>query len=295
MSAPPKIVHLDGELIPAEDARISPFDRGFIFGDAIYEGLRATGGHVIAADRHARRMAEGLRACRIRADEAGFNPATLGFLSRRLLQANDLDEAFVYWQVSRGTPTPEQPWRGRVPAEIMRPTVLGVAVPERAVESYTTPPSRTAVTRPDTRWTRGLIKSTSLLGNVLASIEAQEAGADDAILVRDGLVAEATSSNVFLALGERIVTPSLDAVPILAGVTRDLILDADPAIEQRAVAESELREADEIMLVGTRTMVTSVVGLDGRPVGGGIPGPRAAMMLAMLLDAIRADVHSSHA
>jgi D-alanine transaminase len=291
MNEKPNIVHLNGELLPASAARVSPFDRGFIFGDAIYEGLRATERRVIAPDRHAARMAQGLDACRI----SGFDPASLGALSRELLDANDLDEAFIYWQVSRGTPRPDQLWRGRVPEPDLMPTVFGVAVPERPVASYDQPPTRTAIVLPDARWHNGHIKSTSLLGNVLASMDAADAGAEDAILVRDGLVGEATASNLFLALGRRVVTPSLGSISILAGVTRDLILDADPTIEQRPVTLDELRNADEVILAGTRTMVTSVVALDGRQVGDGRPGPRARALLGALLDAIRADIHSPHA
>lgn len=285
------IIHLNGKLIPASDARISPFDRGFIFGDAIYEGLRATQRHVIAVDRHARRMGQGLAAARIHC----FDPARLEQLSRDLLDANKLDEAFIYWQVTRGTPGPDQPWRERVPAGAMTPTVLGVAVPETPIAECTAPCPRACVVQEDTRWLRGAVKSTSLLGNVLSSIEAAEAGTDDAILVRDGLVAEATASNVFLSVRGRIVTPSLDSVPILAGVTRDLILDRDPAIERRPVTREELLGAEEVMLVGTRTMVCSVVSLDGAPVGDGSPGPRAHALLRTLLDAIRDDVHLAHA
>lgn len=291
MNEAPNIVHVNGELLPAQDARISPFDRGFIFGDAIYEGLRATERRVIAAERHAARMAQGLDACRV----TGFDTASLPSLSRQLLDANDLDEAFIYWQVSRGAPRPDQLWRGRVPDAGLAPTVFGVAVPERPVAAYTEPPTRTAVVLPDTRWLNGHIKSTSLLGNVLTSIAADEAGAQDAILIRGDLVGEATASNVFLALGDRLVTPSLDSVPILAGVTRDLILEADPSIEERPVTLDELRRAEEIMLAGTRTMVTSVISLDGRPVGAGAPGPRAHTLLRTLVDAIRDDVHSPHA
>lgn len=284
------IVHLNGKLVPGRDARISPFDRGFIFGDGIYEGLRATHRRVIAPDRHAARMAQGLAACRIHS----FDTTCLDDLSRQLLEANDLDEAFIYWQVTRGVPAPDQPWRERVPYGDMAPTVLGVATPETPIAQCTTPQARTCVVRPDTRWLRGTVKSISLLGNVLASIEADEAGADDAILTRGDVVAEATASNLFLALGDRIITPSLDSAPMLAGVTRDLILERDRTVEQRPVTIDELRGADEIMLVGTRTMVCSVIALDGEPVGNGAPGPQAHALLRTLLDAIRADVHLRH-
>jgi D-alanine transaminase len=149
----------------------------------------------------------------------------------------------------------------------------------------------------DTRWLRGQMKSISLLGSVLAAIEADETGADDAILVRDGLVAETTSANVVLAVPRadgttELVTPSLESVPILAGVTRDLLIEAAPrhglTILQRAVYLEELRSATEIMALGTLTMVTSVVKLDGRAVGQGTPGPVARRLMEVLHGAIRA-------
>jgi D-alanine transaminase len=148
----------------------------------------------------------------------------------------------------------------------------------------------------DTRWLRGQMKSISLLGSVLAAVEADEAGADDAILVRDSLLAETTSANVILALPGRdgsteLVTPSLDSVPILAGVTRDLLIEAAPAhgleIVERAIHLEELARASEVMACGTLTMITSIVHLDGRAVGAGAAGPMARRLMGMLLQAIR--------
>lgn len=281
------IVHFNGSLVPPAGAHVSPFDRGFLFGDGVYEGLRATRGHVIAIDAHVERMRAGLDETRIR----GFDPATLPELTRALLDANNIESAFVYWQVTRGAPRAGDPVRQRVPSP-MAPTVFGFVAPLPPLDEVTSPTLRRATVRPDTRWERGWVKAISLLGGVLAAIEADEAGCDDAVLVRDGLVTEGVATNVFIATGGRIATPSLESAPMLAGVTRRVLLEADPSIAQRPITEAELRAADEIMLVGTTTTVSSVTHLDGRPVGAarpGAPGPASRRLLATLRSAVEAE------
>lgn len=277
------IVHLNGELIPAERAAISPFDRGFVFGDGVYEGLRTFAGRLVAVDRHISRMDGGLAEARIR-----WDASRLGAMSLALAEANHMPDAFVYWQVTRGTPRPGQPVRSRVPTGSMPATVFGFCTPQPELERFATAPTCTASVRQDTRWTRGHLKSTSMLGNVLAAIEAAEQGAHDAVLVRDGLVAEGTCANVVLAVptregGTELVTPSLESVSILAGVTRALLLEDVPQLKERAVRVEELFQATEIMLVGTTAMVTSVVRLDDRPVGTGLPGSVAGRLLGSLV------------
>jgi D-alanine transaminase len=284
------IVHLNGKLVPAAEARVSAFDRGFVFGEGVYEGLRSFRGRIVAMQRHLDRMANGLRECRIEWDPAQMTP-----LTKSLLAANNLPDAFIYWQVTRGAPAPGQPVRTRTPSGPHQPTVLGFCTAQPPIEAYTTPPTVTAVTRPDTRWQRGHLKSISLLGNVLASIEAKEAGAQDAILVRDGLVTEGTATNVILALPRRdgtteLATPSLESVSILAGVTRGLELDYGPGVVSRPVKVEELERASEVMLVGSTSMVTSVVELNGRKVGSGTPGRAAHGLLRSLVETIRAEL-----
>src|SRR5690606_215868 len=232
-----------------------PFDRGFLFGDGLYEGLRAFNGTIYGLDLHARRMREGLAEARI----TGFHVDRLDDLSRDLLRANNLADAFVYWQVTRGAPSPTAATgdlRKRIPgAEIARPTVFGYCVPLPGVDACRAPKEVHAATVRDTRWTRCHIKSISLMGNVLHAIESAEAGEGDAIMLRDGAVTEASSTNIILSVGGRLVTPPVDRGFNLAGVTRDKLLRARPEIEVREVSERDLRDADEIMLAGTLTTV----------------------------------------
>ncbi len=242
---------------------------------------------MVGLGRHLDRMRGSLQGVGI-----GFDPAGLERSTYELLAANRMADAFIYWQVTRGTPGPADPPRTRIPRPGMTPTVFGYCSPQPPLAAFEAPPRRSAVTLEDIRWLMGHIKTTSLLGNVMLTMAADAAGGEDAVFVRGGLVAEGTATNVMLAVrgaGGRteVVTPSLDSVPILAGVTRAILLAAAPGIVERPVWAWELREASEVMLVGTTTMVTSVVRLDGRPVGGGEPGPEAQRLLAALLAAIR--------
>lgn len=282
-------MHLNNRLIPHEEASVSVFDRGFLFGDGVYEGLRSSRGAVIGLDRHGARMRAGLDEARIR----GFDTERLGEICDELLGATGLRDAFIYIQVTRGVPD-DPAARARVPKPGTPPTVFAYATPVTPIERCLAPEARTAALRPDTRWTRGHLKSISLLGGVLAAIEASEAGADDAIMHRDGVITEGTATNVFASIGGRIVTPALKCAPMLAGVTRALLMDADPSIEERPVTVEELRGADEVMLVGTRTMVAWVSKLDGAPIGrGGGPGPQSQRLLDLLRGAIERDIEES--
>jgi len=286
-------VYLDGEILPREHAKISPFDRGFLFGDGVYEGLRAFGGRVFALDEHADRLAAGIRACRI----GGFDPGELGAICRRVLEANELADAFIYVQVSRGTPGPGMPVRERLGGRGMRPTVFAYAEPAPAAAAYERPGELSVATRRDVRWELGWVKGVSLLGNVMAAYEACEAGAEDAILVRGwpdgtGLVSEGLATNTFLSINGRVVTPSLNSVPMLEGVTRRILVDElGREIEERPVTLAELGRADEIALVGTRTMVARVSRLDDVTMG---DVGMSRRLLELLKERIAATLHSQH-
>ena len=280
------IVHLNGQLIPARDAHISPFDRGFVFGDGVYEGLRSfrVDGRrrVVGMDMHIERLAASLDETRI-----PFDAETIGPMTDALLDANQLDEAFVYWQVTRGAPGDEGPRRPRAPHEPMAPTVFGYVERAPPLSAFSAPKTKSMITLEDTRWRLGHIKSTSLMASAMMAIEAHGRGADDALLVRDGLVSEATTSNVFVVTRDgSLVTPRLDDPPILAGVTRRLLLMLAPDARETRVPSHLLREAREVILAGTSTMVLSVVSLDGGPVGSGAPGPVAGRLLDALVEHI---------
>jgi D-alanine transaminase len=285
------IIHLNGQLLSREHARIDPFDRGFLFGDGVYEGLRTFRGRTVAMDRHIRRLRDGLREAGIRWDADRMERMTA-----ELVNANNTPDAFVYWQITRGSPPEGQPVRSRVPTAPMQPTVFGYCSSQPPIEHYLTNiPTLTASIVPDTRWQRGHLKSISLLGNILAAFDAAAGKSQDAILVRDGLLTEGSATNIILALPgpgrkTQLVTPSLDSVSILGGITRELLVDFIPGLATRAVREEELHQATEIMLVGTTSMVTSVTHLGGRPLNNGQPGPLAKALLRDLLAIINAEL-----
>lgn len=295
------IVHLNGKLVPASHASISPFDRGFIFGEGVYEGLRSitwdrspAGARVIAPRLHAQRMQKALNAAAIRFDASNLEELTL-----ELLAANDLREAFIYWQVTSGTPSPNDPPRHRVPPTSITPTVLGYCSPLPALSSITAPMEKRVITARDPRWEMGWLKSTSLMGNVLVAKAAAKRGCDEAILIRGGdasgrggLVAEGLATNVVLVLpvpydGIEIVTPALSSAPMLRGVTRDILLNLAPEIRERPVHEIEVRTAMEVMLIGTSSLVTAVTSVDDTTVGSGKPGPMTIELFNRLVTCYR--------
>jgi D-alanine transaminase len=279
------ILYCNDEWVAPHEARVSVFDRGFLFGDGVYEGLRAFDGVIVDIERHIRRMTSGLAELRI----TGFDPQRLHGLSGEILRRNGLHDAFVYWQITRGAPATGEAVRTRLPAWQSRPTLMGFAIPSKPLSAHTEPATTDAATVEDTRWTRLHVKSIALSANIVGAIEAQERGAGEAIFVRDGLVSEATASNVFAVIDGQVVTPELGSPPMLEGVTRALVLGADPSIIVRPLRIAELRRADEVMLVGSTAMVTSVTTLDDAPVGDGGIGPHARRLLGLLVDAIRAD------
>jgi len=292
------LVYLNGRILPRDQARIDPFDRGFLFGDGLYEGLRAFDGYIVGMDLHVQRLRYGLAEAKLEWD-AGELPG----ICRKLLDATGLPDAFVYVHVTRGTPLPGHPVRARIPAAATPPTVFGFATATPGLSAYPPVPTKSAAVLDDRRWLRGRVKSISLMGSVLSAAEAHAHGEEDAVLVRETaqgrLAAESTSANLII-VNERgeLVTPSLEGVPILAGVTRDLILraaqQAKLAISVRDVPEAELRSAREVMLCGTLTMVTSITRLDGRRVGDGHAGPRAQELLRLLIAEIQREAGATH-
>jgi D-alanine transaminase len=294
------IVHLNGQLLPADQARISPLDRGFIFGDGIYEGLRSIpdqrGGRdtrIIGWRQHVDRMNNGLREAAIDFDAAALEQPT-----HDLLKANSLTDAFIYWQVTSGTPRPTDPPRSRVKPRGLPPTVFGYCTPQPPLESITTPPTKKVITCRDIRWEMGHIKSISLFGNVWATRKADQAGAEEVIFIRGGdengrggLVTEGLATNLVFSFTRNgkteIATPSLESAPMLHGVTRMILTKILPEIVERPIHAEEVAQAGEIMLIGTTTLVTSIVSINGRAVRDGKPGPVAQRLLGLLLDAIR--------
>lgn len=264
-------VYLNGTFLPADEARISPLDRGFLFADGIYEVIPVYGGELFRVDAHLARLERSLNAVQI------TNPRTRPqwqTLFTELVERNGGGNQALYLQITRGASS------GRdhgFPPEALEPTVLLMSLPVSApaADAPETATGVAAITRDDIRWARCDIKSISLLPNILLRQQAVEAGASEAILVRDGFVTEGSASNVFVVGDDGIATPPRSHA-ILGGITRDLVLELCaqhglPASE-REIPETELRQAHEIWLTSSTKEVVPVVQLNGAPVGNGTPG-----------------------
>ncbi len=279
MAAPAGIAWLDGRFLPLAEARISPLDRGFLFGDAVYEVLPVYGGRVFLLGPHLARLERSLAALGI---QNPFDPEGWQRLIGGLIAKNGGGDLLLYLQVSRGM----EPERSHVPRG-STPTVFAFAS-ATPPPPFAPPPGIAAVTAEDTRWARCDIKSTALLANVLHKWRAAEAGAVEALLLRDGQLTEGASSSVHAVVDDALLTPPLSDA-LLPGTTRELLLELArrSGLESRIepISEAQLRSASEIMVASAGGGVRAVTALDGRPVGSGQPGPAFLRLFAALVAA----------
>lgn len=266
---PLPLVWLDGRLLPLEEARISPLDRGFLFGDGAYEVLPVYGGRAYRFDAHMERLDRSLAEIRMAPPHARAEWLSI---FGKLVHGNGGGDQLLYVQVTRGV----EAERFHVPQPAGRPTVFACVqklpvVPAAAIEKGVA-----AVTAEDIRWSRCDIKSTSLLGNVLMRWLAADAGAAETILLRGGHMTEASASSAHVVRGGLLVTPP-QTNAILPGTTRGVIFELAAregiASERRPVSEAQMRSADELLIASAGGGIRAVTTLDGKPVGGGTPGP----------------------
>lgn len=268
------IVYLNGKYMPIEDAKISPLDRGFLFGDGIYEATPSYHGRAVALQLHLNRMNNGLNSIGIN------NPLTdqqWQDVAATLADRNQGDNMGIYFHVSRGN-------EGRrfhgFPKDIAA-TAFAMVI---AIDSHPATVKRseqkgfTVISTEDLRWRRCNIKSTALLGNVLHFQESFEAGKHETIMYNsNNELTEASSSNVFIVKDGVVITPLLDN-QILAGISRHIAIECLRAdgkinVEERVVTMDEVRQADEIWITNSSKQIGPVVELDGKPVGDGEVGP----------------------
>jgi D-alanine transaminase len=269
MAEPLPVCHLNGAWPDLRDARISPLDRGFLYADAVYEVIPVFAGRPFRFAEHFDRLDASLAAIRMRSPHD--RNAWRGLL-RELIERNGGGDQYVYLQVSRGA----EYGRNHAPLPDVTPTVFAFCAPLPRASAEQRERGLACVTAEDTRWARCDIKSVALLANVLLRQQAVDAGAQETILLRDGLLTEASSSAVHAVIGGTLLTPPRSA-RILPGTTRTVVEElADrcgiPRID-RGVTESELRGASEILISAATRAVSSVTRLDGAPVGDGRPGP----------------------
>ena len=272
MSGAADIVHLDGQYVAKGEARVSVDDRGFLFADGVYEVTPAYRGRFFREGRHVARLQRGLAALRI-----DWDPGELAGIHRELLAHNGLEDeemSIVYLQVTRGA----APRSHAFPDPPVRPTVYAYARAFRRPTQERWEQGYFAITTPDLRWARCDLKTVALLPCVMAQQAAVDAGAQDALLVRDGMALEGAHNNLFVVFGDTVVThPASNQ--ILHGITREVVLEEARAlglpVEERAIPVEQLLCASEVFFTGTTTEVRPTVRLDGRSVGAGKVGPVA--------------------
>jgi D-alanine transaminase len=261
-------IYLNGEFVPPSKARVSVEDRGFLMGDGVYEVVRYYRGRPFRMQAHLERLGESLKAARIRLDRGAHD---LAAISDELVKRNGLPDAQVYWQVTRGV----APRKHLFPDPAVPPTVLALLYPEPPLDIAARVRSMKAITRPDLRWKRCSIKSINLLPNLLDSQAAHEAGADTAILLRNGVATECPSRSLFLVERGELVTHPLDG-SILDSITRRVVIQIAQADRIRVREErpgvKRLFAAQEVLVVGTTTEIAAVTEIDGRRIGLGEPG-----------------------
>ncbi len=266
MAQPFSIAGLNGKFMPLAEARISPLDRGFLFGDAIYEVVPVWNGTPLLLDAHLARLARSLSAIGIRNPHS--DDEWRQFIAR-LIEHNGGGTMSLYLQVSRGT----ESGRNHIYSADIRPTVFAMA---SEFDSHDYTAGVLAITLPDERWDRCDIKSTALLANVLARKKAADAGAIDAILIDAGYITEGATSSV-IVIESRCLVRTPHGTEVLPGTTTDQVIaiahDAGyGCIEERLTVE-RLLAADEVWLTGATKGIAPVVRVDDRVIGTGTPGP----------------------
>jgi D-alanine transaminase len=289
------LAYLNGQFVPRASASISVEDRGFIFGDGVYEVWRVIDGRLFETDRHLERVRFGLHELRIAMPEI-VQPGALDRVARPLLEQSGLldGEATLYVEITRGA----APRTHQFPPAGTVPTVFAVAnrfTPPDAIRAR----GAACITIADIRWERCDIKTIQLLPNVLAKQQAAEHDAIDAVMVRDGVVTESSHANVLGVLDGVIRTHPINH-RILAGVTRAVVLDIarDLAlpVREEAFSETDIPRLTELFLVGTTTDVMPVVRVNGVAIDGGRPGPVARRLqteLRVRLNALPAAARSA--
>ncbi len=263
-----EIVYLNGDFMPLENARIPVLDRGFIFGDGVYEVIPAYSRHPFRLPEHLARLQHSLDAIRL---EPPLADAEWTRLVHQLIERNAAEDQAVYLQVTRGVAKRDHAFPKGVP-----PTVFMMSNPLLTPSRELVERGGAAITATDFRWLRCDVKVISLLGNCLLRQRSVDAGAEEVVMFRDGYLTEGSSSNIFAVRGGVLLAPPKNHL-VLPGITYDVVLELAAAnkvpIELREVSEDEVRRADELWLSSSSKEVLAVTTLDGHPVGDGKPGP----------------------
>ncbi len=262
-------VFLNGEFLPLQQARVSPLDRGFLFGDGVYEVIPAYAGQLFRIEQHLQRLQNSLDAVRM------ANPYSsqqwLNIL-QELMWRQDYDNHVIYLQVTRGA---DDHRSHAIPADI-EPTVFVMSSRLKTEPATAHHPGAHTITREDSRWRHCDIKAVTLLANVLLRQQAVDRQCEETFLVCDGKITEGAASNIFIVRDQTLFTPPQGPM-LLPGVTRDLILeiaeDIDFPCQERTFSTHDLLAADEVWFTSSSREIVPVISVDGQQIGCGTPGP----------------------
>jgi len=280
-----RIVYVNGDYVAEADAKVSVFDRGFLFADGVYEVTSVLDGKLIDYAGHATRLQRSLDELEM---AAPMPMDELLEVHRELVTRNEIDNGLVYLQITRGNPGDRD---FAYPPEDTKPTlVLFTQSKPNLPSNDAAAKGMSVISAPDMRWGRRDIKTVQLLYPSMAKMMAKAAGADDAWMVEDGHVTEGSSNNAYIVKGNTIITRHLGN-EILAGITRAAVLrfaqEAQMKVEERSFTIDEAKDADEAFVTSATTFVMPVVSIDGETIGEGKQGPVAARLREVYLDESR--------
>ncbi|SIN74717.1 D-amino-acid transaminase [Vannielia litorea] len=278
-----RIVYVNGEYLPEEEAKVSVFDRGFLFADGVYEVTTVLGGKLVDFAGHAKRLWRSMGELEM------TPPCTeeeLLAIHRELIARNGLEEGMIYLQVTRGAADRDFAF----PPEGTAPTLVLFHQEKVIAESPAAEKGIRVISIPDARWGRRDIKTVQLLYPSMGKMMAKKAGVDDAWMVEEGMVTEGTSNNAYIVKGGVIVTRQL-GTEILHGITRAAVLrfarEAQMTVEERPFTVQEAQAADEAFITSASAFVMPVVEIDGARLGTGTPGPVATRLREIYIEEMR--------
>ena len=281
-----RIVYVNGRFVPESEAHVSIFDRGFLFGDGVYEvssvldrGLVDNSAHLARLERSLGELGMALPA----------TPDEIVRAQKELIARNDLDEGTIYLQITRGPADRDFAY----PAE-PKPTLVMFTQKKSLVDNPLAARGITVITVPDLRWRRRDIKTVGLLAASMAKQAALDAGADDVWMVEDGVVTEGSSNNAYIVTGDGVVVTRHLGSEILHGITRAAVLrlsrEHQIAVEERAFTVDDAKSAAEAFITSASSFVIPVTGIDGETIGDGRPGAITTRLREIYIESARASV-----
>ncbi len=280
-----RIVYVNGDYLPEEEAKVSIFDRGFLMADGVYEVTSVLDGKLIDFEGHAKRLERSLNELDMKMP---MSAEDLLAIHRELVVRNDLTDGMIYLQITRGAPGD----RDFVfpPADTPATVVLFTQSKPGMADAHMAKTGMRVISIPDIRWGRRDIKTVQLLYPSMGKMMAKKAGADDAWMVEDGFVTEGTSNNAYIVKGGKIITRHLGN-EILHGITRAAVLrfarEAQMEVEERPFTLDEAKAADEAFITSASMFVMPVVEIDGEKLGQGTPGKVASRLREIYIDESR--------